>query len=130
MSVNFNNFSQGVLQTNIRQADNIIIKPKPFIKWVGGKRSIINELLKNIPQRIENYYEPFAGGGALFFEIYNSVKGSCYLSDLNVNLIVAYNVIKKEPSKLIELLNKYQENHNKEYYYAIRERGKQQGIKQ
>lgn len=95
------------------------IQPKPFVKWVGGKRSIINELLQRIPKQINNYYEPFVGGGALFFEIYNMVNHS-YLSDLNADLVVSYNIIKNEPQKLIGLLNKHRENHNEEYYYKIR----------
>ena len=95
------------------------LRAKPFVKWVGGKRSIIGELLAKIPQQIENYYEPFVGGGALFFEIYNQVNYS-YLSDLNVDLIVAYNVIKNQPTELIDLLKKYKENHSEEYYYQIR----------
>lgn len=95
------------------------IKPKPFVKWVGGKRSIMTELLKHIPKDIKNYYEPFVGGGALFFEIYNMVNFS-YLSDLNVDLIITYNVIKGNSEDLIKRLKKYQIKHNKEYYYYIR----------
>ncbi len=98
------------------------IKPKPFIKWVGGKRSIINELLKFIPKEITNYYEPFVGGGALFFEIHDKVYFS-YLSDMNVDLIVTYNVIKNNYLELIEYLKIHQLNHDKEYYYQVR--GKQ-----
>lgn len=44
------------------------INPKPFVKWVGGKRSILKELLSKMPTRVNDYYEPFVGGGALFFE--------------------------------------------------------------
>ena len=95
------------------------VKAKPFVKWVGGKRSIINELLQFIPKEINNYYEPFVGGGALFFEIYDKVNYS-YLSDLNVDLIVTYNVIKNNPKELIKRLKSYQDQHNKEYYYQIR----------
>lgn len=95
------------------------VKAKPFVKWVGGKRSIINELIQFIPKEINNYYEPFVGGGALFFEIYDKVNYS-YLSDLNVDLIVTYNVIKNNPKELIKRLKSYQDRHNKEYYYQIR----------
>ena len=95
------------------------IQPKPFVKWVGGKRSIMSELLKHIPKDIKNYYEPFVGGGALFFEIYNTVNLS-YLSDLNVDLIITYNVIKGNSGELIKRLKEYQIKHNKEYYYHIR----------
>ena len=46
-------------------------KAKPFVKWVGGKRSLLPELLKRIPAEFNNYYEPFVGGGALFFALKN-----------------------------------------------------------
>ncbi len=46
-------------------------KAKPFVKWVGGKRSLLNELLQRIPAEFNNYYEPFVGGGALFFALKN-----------------------------------------------------------
>ena len=118
MNMNFNDFFESVVKTDTKQIENTI-QPKPFIKWVGGKRSIVNELLQRIPNQINNYYEPFVGGGALFFEIYNMVNHS-YLSDMNVDLVVSYNIIKNEPQKLIELLNKHTENHNEEYYYNIR----------
>ena len=98
---------------------NRSIQPKPFVKWLGGKRSIMKELLKHIPKDIKDYYEPFVGGGALFFEIYNMVDFS-YLSDLNVDLIVAYNIIKSNPQDLIERLKVYQEKHNEEHYYLTR----------
>ena len=44
---------------------------KPFVKWVGGKRSLLPELLARVPQDFKNYYEPFIGGGALFFALKN-----------------------------------------------------------
>ena len=116
--MDFNNFLSSVVKTDISKIENTI-QPKPFVKWVGGKRSIMQELLSRIPKEINNYYEPFVGGGALFFEIYNMVNHS-YLSDLNVDLIVAYSVIKSNPQGLIERLKAYQEKHNEEYYYHIR----------
>lgn len=98
---------------------NNTLTPKPFIKWVGGKRSIMCELLCRIPKQINNYFEPFVGGGALFFEIHDMVTHS-YLSDLNADLIVAYTTIKTRLNELIEALKIHELNHNKEYYYQIR----------
>ena len=46
-----------------------MIKGKPFVKWAGGKRQIINELKKYVPESFDTYYEPFVGGGALLFEL-------------------------------------------------------------
>jgi DNA adenine methylase len=92
---------------------------KPFVKWVGGKRSITNQLLQKIPKQINNYYEPFVGGGAMFFELYNKVQHS-YLSDLNIDLIITYKTIQQNPQQLIKLLTDYQKNHNQDHYYKIR----------
>ena len=48
---------------------NIMIKGKPFVKWAGGKRQIIDKLKKYVPEEFNTYYEPFIGGGALLFEL-------------------------------------------------------------
>ena len=42
---------------------------KPFVKWVGGKRSLLTQLIARVPAEFKDYYEPFAGGGALFFAL-------------------------------------------------------------
>jgi DNA adenine methylase len=118
--MDFNNFLSSVAKTDVKQIDSTP-QPKPFVKWVGGKRAIMSEILQHIPPNINNYYEPFVGDGALFFEIYNMVNGKCYLSDMNVDLVIAYNIIKTKPQQLIELLKNHKENHNEEYYYKIRE---------
>lgn len=97
-----------------------IAKAKPFVKWVGGKRGVIKHLLARIPTQINNYYEPFVGGGALFYEIASRVEYS-YLSDLNADLMVAYQIIKTKPLELIETLKIYKNNHSEEYYYKIRD---------
>jgi len=95
-------------------------KAKPFVKWVGGKRGIIKHLLARLPAKINNYYEPFVGGGALFYEIAERAKSS-YLSDLNADLVVSYQTIKTYPRELIDALKIHQANHNEEYYYKIRD---------
>ncbi len=92
----------------------------PFVKWVGGKRNIKDSLISKLPFQFNNYYEPFAGGGALFFELYKRLK-QAYLSDSNLDLILAYKVIEKNPNELIEFLKIHAKKHNKEYYYKIRQ---------
>lgn len=114
----FDQFLGAIAKTDISKIENIPLA-KPFVKWVGGKRSIISEILPRIPSKINNYYEPFVGGGALFFEIYNMVDFS-YLSDLNIDLVVSYNVIKENVDELIKKLEIHQKNHNEEYYYQVR----------
>jgi DNA adenine methylase len=96
-------------------------KAFPFVKWVGGKRSIIDELVKRLPKKFGMYYEPFVGGGALFFEIAESLT-KAVLSDTNLDLVLAYNVIKKDLPQLVALLKKHERNHNEDYYYKIRDR--------
>ena len=99
-------------------------KYQPFIKWVGGKRGLLEQLIPLFPKEFKNYHEPFLGGGAVFFELYS--KGllknkKVYLSDINSELINTYNVVKNNPKELINNLEDFKEKHNKEFYYKIRE---------
>lgn len=96
---------------------------KPFVKWAGGKNGLINSLISFIPKNFNSYFESFVGGGALFFylknlNILNSKK--IYLNDKNTELINAYKQIKINPNKLLEELEILKNNHNKEYFYEIR----------
>jgi len=93
-------------------------KPQPFVKWAGGKRSLIDKINFYFPDRFNNYYEPFVGGGAVFFEFEKITHA--YLSDINFDLIVTYQVIKKEPRSLINKLKEYSDKHSEEFYYSIR----------
>ena len=102
------------------------VPAKPFVKWVGGKRSLLPELLKRIPPEFNNYYEPFVGGGALFFALKNERKlnlaggGQAFLSDVNFDLINTYQVIQRDPEPLIKKLHEHAAKHSKDYYYHIR----------
>ncbi|WP_457564778.1 DNA adenine methylase [Caminibacter sp.] len=107
-----------------------INQAKPFVKWVGGKRQLISELLKYIPKNFNSYFEPFVGGGALFFELYNLglLNGKdVYLFDINKELINAYEVIRDYPQKLIEKLKEFKEKHSNEFYYQIRAIDREKG---
>ncbi|MFC1480521.1 DNA adenine methylase [Candidatus Omnitrophota bacterium] len=92
------------------------IKAKPFLKWAGGKRSLIEELLKLVPSKYNRYHEPFLGGGALYFAL---KPRKAYLSDMNEDLMNAYIQIKDSKEKVIKHLSKIK--HSKEEYYRIRE---------
>ena len=99
------------------------INAKSFVKWAGGKMGLINSLTPFIPKNFNSYFEPFVGGGALFFylknhKILNSKK--IYLNDKNTELINAYKQIKINPNELLEELEILKKNHNKEYFYKIR----------
>lgn len=97
-----------------------MIKPKPFLKWVGGKRQLIDKIKENLPEKFNNYYEPFIGGGALFFELQPKVA---FINDYNSELINAYEILsnKEDTKKLIKELLNHEKNNSKEYYYQVRE---------
>lgn len=96
-------------------------KAAPFIKWVGGKRSIISEITARIPKKINSYWEPFLGGAALFYELNGGPKKS-FLSDVNIDLVITYKVVQKDVESLIKQLKVHEKKHNEEYYYKIREK--------
>lgn len=101
------------------QETDVDIVPHPFVKWAGGKRCLIKDLAAHLPDTFGDYYEPFVGGGALFFFLSGRIK-KAYLSDTNHDLVCAYNAVKKNPYRLIDLLQKHAGNHAKEYYYTVR----------
>ena len=92
---------------------------EPFVKWVGGKRGLVDRITENMPATFEDYYEPFVGGGALFFSLADRIKKAT-ISDRNVELMITYKVIQKHPLKLIEILKQHKENHSEKYYYEVR----------
>ena len=89
--------------------------PSPFVKWVGGKRSLLRELTALLPAEFGTYYEPFVGGGALFFAL-SPTLGKARLSDTNIDLLVTYSVIRREPEALIKRMEEHFANHSPEYY--------------
>ena len=96
-----------------------MIKGKPFVKWAGGKRQIINELKKYIPKNFDTYYEPFIGGGALLFEL---SPNKAVINDSNKELMNVYNCIKDEDKfrKMCNELNRYEALHSEDFYFEIR----------
>jgi len=96
-------------------------EPKPFVKWAGGKRQLLSQLLNCSPLRFDNYYEPFLGGGALFFRLsaLGKMKHAC-LNDNNRVLIDAYKTIKEEPRALIAELKRGKYKNDKAAFYEIR----------
>lgn len=118
----------------VRYEKEHAISLKPFVKWVGGKSQLINELEKMLPadgeKILTKYCEPMVGGGALFFNILSKYDfEQLYISDINSELINAYQVIKNNVDSLIEKLRGMQllflpmdENGRKLYYYSIRDK--------
>lgn len=93
---------------------------KPFIRWVGGKSRLLPRILPHVPAKIRNYYEPFLGSGAVFLACASRVTGRAHLTDLNEHLIAAWIAIRDCPDKLMPLLEWYQKNDSKEFYYQVR----------
>ena len=93
---------------------------KPFLRWAGGKTWLLNDLSDLNFSSIENYYEPFLGGGSFYIFLRNNnlINNKAFLSDSNNELINAFNVVKNNIEELIESLKKHK--NNKKYYYEIR----------
>jgi DNA adenine methylase len=98
----------------------------PFVKWAGGKTSLLSHLVPHVPLNLSNYYEPFLGGGALFLRICErTARFNGHLSDTNEELVTAYRVIKESPEELIRLLSRFQVEYESAfdksaYFYAHR----------
>lgn len=88
---------------------------KPVLKWVGGKTQLLDHIRERIPSDIGTYYEPFIGGGAVFFNI---APQKAVISDMNGELINLYQVIKTSPDALIASLKRHQ--NTPEYFYQLR----------
>lgn len=99
------------------------VKYQPFVKWVGGKRGLLSQIIPLLPENFNNYFEPFVGGGALFFELFSQGKlknKKVYLFDVNSELINTYNIVKKYPDLLVNELEIFKQKHSKEFYYEVR----------
>jgi len=90
-------------------------KAGPFLKWVGGKTSLLPELLRHVPPRLRRYHEPFVGGGALFFAV---APRRATLSDNNAELVHCYGQIRDDVSGVLEALALHV--YEKSHYQSIR----------
>ena len=82
---------------------------KPFVKWVGGKGRLVPELAKHFPEKYNAYFEPFVGGGAVFFSL--SPK-KAHINDLNSVLITLYTLIKNDVSSVITALRELEDEYH------------------
>ncbi|MBD1830572.1 DNA adenine methylase [Microcoleus vaginatus GB1-A2] len=102
------------------------VLPRPFLKWAGGKTRLIGQYQPYFPEKFTTYYEPFLGGGAVFFYLAQQHPSlQPILTDINPELINAYCCVRDKVEELIELLLEHQSEHskdNKEYYYWVRSR--------
>ncbi|HEM3172414.1 TPA: DNA adenine methylase [Streptococcus suis] len=94
---------------------NILVAP--VLKWVGGKRQLIEDISPLIPKQISTYVEPFVGGAAILFHLQPK---KAIINDFNDELMNVYQVIKEDPNGLIKILEKHKEANSEEYYYETR----------
>lgn len=118
-----------MLKTNEQKT----VSAKPFLKWAGGKGQLLDAIESNLPVEFSNgsidkYFEPFIGGGAVFFHLSNKYPfEKIYISDFNRELIISYKVVKEKVEPLIDVLKNIENNYlslssgeRKEYFYSIR----------
>jgi DNA adenine methylase len=93
--------------------------PAPFLKWAGGKRQLLPRILDLVPARIDTYYEPFVGGGAVFFSL--AARGRfrrAVIGDANAELVTCYTAVRDDVDGVIARLRKYRNDHDE--YYRVR----------
>ena len=93
-----------------------VVEAKPFVKWAGGKTKLLLELIQRLPPSFNAYYEPFVGGGALYFKLQPK---KAVLSDRNFELVNCYKAIRDFPEDLIDDLRTHR--YAKDYYYNLRD---------
>lgn len=94
---------------------NILVKP--VLKWVGGKRQLLDDIRAYVPSKCSTYVEPFVGGGAVLFDLQPK---KAIINDYNYELINVYNTIRDNPDTLISTLKIHELRNNSAYYYNIR----------
>jgi DNA adenine methylase len=93
--------------------------PRPFLKWAGGKTQLIGPLIRHAPPAFSQYFEPFAGSGALFFRLFREGRlRGVRLSDSNAELMDTYTAVRDQAEEVISLLANYP--HSQEFYYTLR----------
>ena len=102
----------------LKQVKNMCMSP--VVKWAGGKRQILEKLKANLPEKFNNYFEPFIGGGALLFDL---APKNATINDVNQELLAIYTFLKDDElyRLMLEELDKHEKNHSEEYYYHVRE---------
>ena len=97
-------------------------RARPFLKWAGGKRAIVRDILEELPSQFNDYWEPFLGGGAVFFALDSRIQ-KAHLSDFNLDLMLTYKTLKDNPQVVIKQLKSYEKKHDAGHYKKIREQG-------
>jgi DNA adenine methylase len=98
-----------------RRVEPVEAAARPFLKWAGGKRQLLPHLLRHVPRHMGRYFEPFVGGGALFFSVRPE---RATLADVNARLVRAYRGVAEQVDEVVRLLRDYP--HDSKFYYRLR----------
>src|SRR5262245_9255281 len=98
---------------SLRQVPSVE-RAKPFLKWAGGKTQLLPEILRRAPKEFGRYYEPFLGGGAVFFAL---APRRASLTDINNDLISAYRAIRDDVDGVVRALRRHRAE--EKHYYAV-----------
>ncbi len=111
------------IMTQSSMAIEVIVAARPFVKWAGGKGQLLAELMRRLPRHFRRYHEPFVGGAALFFNLYNQgrLRQGAVLSDYNPELVLCYQVVRDDAEALIATLKRHEQHRlDREYFMEIR----------
>jgi DNA adenine methylase len=100
-----------------------VVHSAPFLKWAGGKRQLVERILAVVPSTVDTYYEPFVGGGAVFFALAAEKERRfrhAVLADANAELVTCYRAIKADVDAVIDLLATYR--YDRDFFYELRAR--------
>ncbi|MCA9674351.1 MAG: DNA adenine methylase [Myxococcales bacterium] len=96
-----------------------VVEASPIVKWVGGKSRLLAQLLPRLPETYGRYYEPFAGGAAMFFRL---APEAAVLNDFNADLVATYRAIAGDTDAVIRRLELHRKHHAEKHYYEVRAR--------
>ncbi len=111
------------MQAVVALADPCLPAARPFLKWAGGKRRVVPHLLEHLEERPRRYFEPFLGGGALFFNLAQErdpAEPWAVLGDLNIRLVRTWRGIRDDLEVVLDRLAWHEQRHCEAHYYATR----------
>ncbi len=99
----------------IRLAEAQLPKPRPFLKWAGGKSKLVETIMARFPHSFGDYFEPFLGGGAVFFGL---GPERAVLADMNLELVTAYKALRDDLPRVMAALRKHRAD--RDHFYEVR----------
>lgn len=104
-----------MLRRGLNMSKNLLLSP--ILKWVGGKRQLLSEIIPLIDESCDNYVEPFIGGGAVLFRLQPK---KAIINDYNTELINVYRTVRDDLDGLVALLKEHEKYNSSDYYYEVR----------